>query len=173
MLRLTRIREFQYRRLLSAFKRKNRFGRMEAWKAGGSTFAPPTILRRENMDVKFLGFTGFNSAYRLDRDLTDLQLQQERPRRNCSFQFHSLRTWKIIDYCAKNLSHWVFSDFFSEAGWQLLVGKSGLWRRLCGHYSGKRRLCIKKRYAFLKVSQSIPKFLTVARRVPMGTSLPP
>ena len=89
---------------------------MEAWKSGRSAFAPPTILRRENMDVKFLGFTGLNSAYRLDRDLTDLQLQQERPRRNCSFKFHSLRTWKIIAFCAKNLSHWVFSDFFSEVG---------------------------------------------------------
>ena len=31
----------------------------------------------------------------------------------------------------------------------------------------------KGHYAFLKVSQSIPKSLTVARRVPIGTSLPP
>ena len=80
---------------------------MEAWKAGRSSFAPPTILRRENMDVKFLRFTGFNPAYRLDRDLTDLQLQQERPKSkgNGTFQYNGLRTWKIIAYCAKNLSH--------------------------------------------------------------------
>lgn len=36
---------------------------MVAWKAGRSSFAPPTIRRSENMDVKFLGFTGVNPAY--------------------------------------------------------------------------------------------------------------
>ena len=36
---------------------------MEAWKAGRSSFAPPAILRREDMDVKFLGFAEVNPAY--------------------------------------------------------------------------------------------------------------
>ena len=53
---------------------------MEAWKAGRSSFAPPTIPRSEKIDVKKFGFTGINPAYRLDKDLTDLQLQQERPK---------------------------------------------------------------------------------------------
>lgn len=37
-MRLTRIREFQYRRLSCEFKRKNRIGRMEAGALGLAVF---------------------------------------------------------------------------------------------------------------------------------------